>query len=222
MLKNSKIDTENLTDAALTASGVSRRRLVRAGLAAAPVMLVLKSQSALATGTAGTGNHMTCSAWASVSAAKGCNSSHTAQHVSATCKGYQDWAQSKDSECDKKFHKKTDGRGVTKYSECVPFEGSDYGDKSLKEICKGDVDSGDDRKDKLAKHCAAMYLNIKVDHNCPLDEATVKTIWNSCKNRGGTWSPVANGNAWDRDDCNEYFDYVCKGKKPANWGNTCA
>ena len=222
MLKNSNTEADNLSGTALAISGVARRRLVRAGLAAAPVILALKSQSALATGSGGTGHHMTCSAWASVSAAKGCHSSHSAQHTGGTCKSYQDWAHSNNSQCNKKFHKKTDWRGVIDYSKCVPFDGSDYSDKSLKEICKGVVSSGDSKKDKLAKHCAAMYLNIKVDANCPLDEATVKTIWNRCKNNAGTWSPVANGKPWNRDDCNEYFDYVCKGTKPQSWGTSCA
>lgn len=218
MLENPKIEVQRSPGASTVEAGIARRRLIRAGLAAAPVMLGLKSQSALATGT----THISCSAWASLSAAKGCHSSHTQHHAGGTCNNYDYWTSHQSGECDKGFHRRTNHRHQTDYSKCVPFEGSEFQDKSLRDICKGNVSSGDSKKDKLAKHCASMYLNLKVSGNCPFDEDTIKTIWNSCKNTGGTWTPFTGGQPWDRDDCNEYFDYVCKGTAPLSWDNTCA
>jgi hypothetical protein len=211
MLENSKNETQSSLSGFAIDGGLARRRLIRAGLVAAPVMLALKSQSALATGA----THMSCSAWASLSAAKGCHSSHTQQQVGMTCKNYDYWPTISHSECNKRFHRHSD------YRKCVPFDGSEYGDKLLKDICKGIVTTGDSRRDKLSRHCASMYLNLRIEGNCPFDEATIKSIWNHCKN-GGSWTPPTGGTPWDRDDCNEYFDYVCTGTKPSYWGNTCA
>jgi hypothetical protein len=225
-------------------TGIARRKLIRAGLAAAPVMLALKSQSALATGTS-TGEHMTCSAWASVTAAKGCHNSHTAKHVAKTCHSYTYWKDRDDNECKKYFHEHTS----TKH---VPFFGSDCNKSTnagtfvptLKEVCKGKfiqpvitnvrytmwgtpitetsypaVTTGDPRKDLLAKHCAAMHLNATVDRNCPLSTDHIKQIWGSCKN-GGSWVPPSGGKPWSRDECIDYFEYVCNGTEPKSWLST--
>lgn len=243
MSNDFKTETDNFVAAA---TGVSRRSLVRAGLAAAPVMLVLHSKSALATGT-GSSNHMTCSAWASVSAAKGCHNSHTAQHVKKTCKSYTEWKDRDDAECGKRFHEHSSRKHVPFYGkDCTKSTNAGDFVPTLKEVCKGRfiqpvytivgyqswgvpikeasypvVTTGDPRKDLLAKHCAAMHLNATVENNCPLSTDQIKQVWGSCKD-GGHWSPPSGGKTWSRDDCIDYFEYVCNGNEPASWGSTCS
>lgn len=206
----------------VVSAGLARRRLLRAGLAAAPVMLALKSQSALATGT-----HLNCSVWASLSAAKGCKTSH-APVSGKTCKSYDDWASDDThTECNHKYHDDSNPRTVK-----VPFTGKEFCDKdlkrtvhTLKNVCKGTdtkgnkFSTGNTEKDELGKHCAAMYLNCKTG-NSSVTEAQVKSMWASCKD-GGMWT-APGGHQWTRKDCNEYFNYVCKGKTPSGWSMNCA
>ncbi len=118
MLENPKIEAQGSPGASTVEAGIARRRLIRAGLAATPVMLGLKSQSALATGT----THISCSAWASLSAAKGCHSSHTHHPAGRTCNNYDYWTSHQSGECDKGFHRRINHRHQTDYSKCVPFE----------------------------------------------------------------------------------------------------
>lgn len=204
--------------------GVSRRNLVRAGLAAAPVLLVLKSQSALANGT-GTGTHCKPSVWASIKAAGGCRS-HSPQQVGGTCKNFDYWPDNKSEVCNRKYHN-------SNLTDSGPFDGNDFGqDSTLKDVCRGSrkvtkngqpqdesLSTGNASKDKFGKHCASMYLNKTVRGSCPVDVETVKTIWRSCKD-GGTWSPAPGAAGWTRDDCNEYFDYISTGTTPPGW-KTC-
>ena len=193
-------------------AGLARRKLIRAGLAAGPVMLGLTSQSALAIGSS-TGSSCKPSIWSSLKAAKGCRNSHTDTHLVTYCGHYDDWTVSTHSECGKKFHTSTSG--------CVPFTGSYHGTKTVKDVCRS---TGTSAKDKLSKHCAAMYLNNTASTRpCPVDVPTVKAMWTACKDGAGTWSPAPGSVGWTRDDCNEYFDYICKGTKPASWtGTACA
>ena len=212
---------------AAVSAGIARRKLIRAGLAAAPVMLALKSQSALA---GGTGQHLNCSVWASLSAAKGCMKSH-APAPKSTCDGYDKW-KSKDTrsfpKCGYKFH--NDGKSTT---QNVPFDGNEFRDSNgysysyhdLKMVCGGLDSKGKSftgglnaEKQLLAKHCAAMVLNCSVG-NSPLTETQVKSIWNSCKD-GGTWT-LPGGGTWTRTQCNDYFNYVCQGIEPSGWHLDC-
>jgi hypothetical protein len=232
MFEIAKTQTQSSPFETAIEDGVSRRRLIRAGLAAAPVMLALKSPSALASG----GAHMSCSVWASLKAANGFRS-HSPQQVGGTCKNYDYWPTAypkkrTNTHCEKRYH--------SDVKVSVPFDGSDFCYKSngtvqvpnLREVCQGKFDTGNAsgkpcstgsaEKDKLGKHCASMYLNIWVNSNCPLAEKDVKDIWTSCKDGVGTWSPYQGcPKPWTRTDCNEYFDYLCKGTKPASW-SSCA
>lgn len=224
MLDKSKIEVENKAVGSTLEAGLARRRLIRAGLAAAPIVLGLKSQSALATGSTSTG-HCKPSVWSSLKAANGCHSSHAPNYVGNSCGDYDYWKSASNAQCDKYFHQHVSGN-------CVPFSGSDYSQSghpvpTLKEVCAGKyknsvtVSTGNSAKDKLGKYCAAMYLDITVNNNCPLDLTAVNQIWNGCKD-GGSWMPPHGGTAWTRNDCNEYFDYICKGTKPVSWGSSCA
>lgn len=203
-------------------AGIARRKLIRAGLAAAPVMLALKSQSALATGTV---DHLHCSVWASLSAAKGCMKSH-APAPGKTCLSYDDWKYKDTSsfpKCGHKFH----DDGVS-WTPKVPFTGSHFRDSSgihnLKMVCAGknswggDFSTGNYERDLLGKHCAAMYLNCSVG-NSPLLESHIKSMWDSCKD-GGNWT-LPSGGTWSRKQCNEYFNYICKGIEPDGWNLAC-
>jgi hypothetical protein len=217
---SSKLAPEVATLAAADGA-IARRRLLRAGLAAAPVLAGLKSQSALATGSGV--NHMTCSVWASVSAAKGCRNSHVAQHVGNTCKSYLVWKDVDNSYCNTKFHKTS---GV--------FDDSCYKSwATVRDVCRGSFSNGnsivasnqyiDSKKSEFSKHCAAMYVNANTDTTCPIKATEIQKIWSDCKNGGYSAPPrIAGAGGWSRDEWNDYFGYICKGTKPSTWGSTCA
>jgi len=184
------------------ATGIARRKLIRAGLAAAPVMLALKSQSALANGT-----QCLPSVWSSFKAAKRGCLSHGVTYTGGTCHPYNYWAtqNSYPNFCNNykntRFHSSTKGG-----TYCPPFGGTNYGSKNLRDICNL---TGTDAVTKLAKHCTAMFLNCKQSPStCPVDARTCQTIWSQCST-GGTWVPCTGATAWNIDDCNDYFDYVC-------------
>jgi len=220
MSEISKIEAQGSPGMSTPEAGVARRRLIRAGLAAAPILAGLTSQSALATGV-GSATHCKPSVWSSLKGAKGCHASLAIDHGGNTCHHHTYWAGSTHPDCGKRYH----------YHSSlvhVPFVGTDCTQSgkpvpNLKEVCSGkytntrwgSVTTGDSQKDLLAKHCAAMYLNVTVDKQCPIDEATIHSMWSSCKG-GGSWS-LPGGGSWTRTDCIEYFEYVCKGTKPASW-----
>jgi hypothetical protein len=225
MSENFEKDTPSSVVVNAASAGIARRKLIRAGLAAAPVMLALKSQSALA---GGSGQHLNCSVWASLSAAKGCTKSH-APAPKSTCNGYDKWkdvSTTSFTKCGAKFNYDSNS------ADNVPFDGYEFRDTydrrttyhNLKMVCGG-VDSkgrtfsgvtGD--KQLLAKHCAAMILNCSVG-NSPLTESQVKSIWSSCKD-GGTWT-LPSGGTWTRTQCNDYFNYICLGIEPSGWQLDC-
>jgi hypothetical protein len=203
------------------ATGIARRKLLRAGLAAAPVMLALKSQSALACGTGG--DHLQCSVWASLSAAKGCMKSH-APVPGKSCNSHDDWAaNANNTYCNYKFH--NDSHSNFK----VPFGDTCFRDSSgfktyhtLRNVCAGTQSNGskfvlsDPKKQLLGKHCAAMWLNYQVD-NSPISDVQCKAIWTACKDGNGTWTPTPGATPWDRDQCIAYFEYICNGTPPTAW-----
>ena len=227
-----KSETSNTVVKAVEDASQARRRMIRAGLAAGPVMMGLKTQSAMATGTV---NHCKPSVWSSLKAANGCHSSHTIQSAGKTCSHYDYWSTSTNTECDKKYH-------THATLPCVPFGGTTCQDATVKDVCRGykivtggyfngshnwvstqsqvSCSTGNAELDKFAKHCGAMYLNNTVNNSCSVDVPTVKSMWNACKD-GGTWTPATGGTPWSRKDCNDYFDYVCSGTQPAGWNNSC-
>ena len=229
MSVHSKKSDQTAPDGPFLASGIARRRLIRAGLAVPPVMMGLTSQSALACTTSG---HISCSAWASLTAGKGCHASHfTGQWQGKTCSNYDKWPTVSHTECNKHFH---DTTGITNRSDpnygkpCVPFQFTDFGlTPTLKDVCRGSMLNGtavttnDAKRDLLGKHCASMWLNHVVNGSCPFsDPNTIKSIWAQCKN-GGSGTCIAFGNvAWNRDQWCAYFDYLCTGT--INWTPSCS
>lgn len=207
MSENSENDaTSPLLDAAASA-GIARRKLIRAGLVAAPVMLALKSQSALATGTPG---HCMPSVWASFKASPKVCLSHGVTIAGGTCNSHVYW---KDKTSYPNFcndHTKTrfhDYSSSGKY--CPPFDGTKFGSKNLKEICNL---TETDEQTKLAKHCTAIFLNCKAGYDSPIDATTCRNIWKS----GGVYTPAPGATPWNINQCNDYFDFICGIPNPRN------
>lgn len=209
MLEDPKIEAQGSPGASTVEAGVARRRLIRAGLAAAPVMLGLKSQSALAGGTT---NHVKPSVWCSLKATTNGCLSHGGGHAGGTCDSYKTWSAqtSYPNFCNDyrqtRFH-------WTTGKVYPPFSGYAFTGKNCKEVLSL---SGATPAEKLARHCMAMFLNAKTSTaNSPISTTTCKTIWQSCSG-GGTWTPAFGGPAWTIHDCNDYFDYICGISNPKN------
>lgn len=189
----------NATDAGikLATGGLNRRKVIRAGLSAAPVLAGLKSQSALATN-----GICTPSIWSSIKAANFCVSGGAPPQQNP-CKPHSWWCNSSHSSCNTLFH------GTA--ANCAGYAGTHFTTtRNFKQVCQTASVSGlQDDKSKLGRHCAAMHLNATVySSSCPVSVSTCKAIWTACRN-GGTWTPVSGGPAWTRSDCIAYFDYVC-------------
>ena len=200
MAEHLKTDTQ--VNNSSVASGVSRRKLIRAGLSAAPVMAGLKSQSALATN-----GICTPSIWCSIKAANFCISGAATPPQQNYCKHHSWWSGSGHAACATYYH------GAN--NNCAGYAGSHFTmARNFKDVClTANNSSFQTSKSKLGRHCAAMHLNYTVyPSTCPIDTTTCKAIWAGCKD-GGTWTPVSGGNAWTQQDCLDYFDYVC-GQKP--------
>jgi len=203
-------DAPSSTVVIAVSTGIARRKLIRAGLAAAPVMLALKSQSALATGT----GHCMPSVWASFKASPRTCLSHGVNVAGGTCNSHVYWKNQTTypgfcgDPTQTRFHS-TSGK------TCPPFAqttGSTFKNKSLKEICNL---TGTDATTKLARHCTAMFLNYKSNSGSPIDTNTCQTIWMNCSS-GGTYTPVTGAKPWTIDQCNDYFDFVCGINNPRN------
>ncbi len=217
MQENPKTEGRNSVAEPVAPAGMDRRSLIRAGLAGAPVLLGLTSKSAMAGTT-----HVTCSVWSSFKASSKSCLSHGALTGGGTCKSYNYWKGQTyyPNFCsdyrNSRFHSVTN-----KY--CPPFSGSKYGTGyTMRDICNL---GGTTAVDKLARHCAALYLSAKEDSaSCPITTSTCRTIWQNCS-AGGTWTPYAGATPWTIDDCNDYFDYVCgisNGRNPAGAIPVCA
>lgn len=203
-------DSSSVDSDALRGDGVSRRKLVRAGLASAPILMGLKSESALATGS------VVCkpSMWASIKAAN-CKLSRQVIAPKGTCRDYVYWSKQNDDDCNRKFHN-------TSYKKNgVTYAGANFSttffktDKALKDVCKNDWSVYGGARDELSRHCAAIFLSIKKGDSCPITEATCKAMWTGCKG-GGTWSVPGTNVKWTAADCNEYLSYVCGKSLPTS------
>jgi hypothetical protein len=177
-------------------SGVSRRRLVRAGLSAAPVMAALKSNSVLA------GDH-TCirpSSFSSLAAAHMKVSRGRAVKTDYECKSHGYW-------------KNHDGRLATKFKETKFLStttgfnrdpGNAYGKLTIQQVLE---QPGNRHNAALARHVAAAYLTAVEFNNDStrvlLTKSQCKAIWEG----QGTWSPFA-GTTWTPSQTMAYFDMI--------------
>ena len=191
--------TSNLPESAATpAAGLNRRRLVRAGLTAAPVMAALHSNTVLAGG----GDH-SCIRPSSFSSLK------LAQMKVSRGREIRD-----DYECKSHgYWKNNNGNLATDYKK-TKFLSSDTGftanpgnafrGKSLQEVLQM---TGNANNTALARHVVAAFLSAKSARNDPdrvlLSVAQCQAIWNG----QGHWSPFAGAN-WTLADTMNYFDKV--------------
>jgi hypothetical protein len=177
-------------------SGVSRRRLVRAGLSAAPVMAALKSNSVLA------GDH-TCirpSSFSSLAAAHMKVSQGRTIKTDYECKSHGYW-KNHDTGLATNF-KKTKFLSTTTGFTSNP--GQAYGSKTLQEVLD---QGGNENNAALARHVTAAFLTATAFNNDAtrvlLTKSQCRAIWNG----QGVWSPFA-GQTWTLSQTLAYFDMI--------------
>lgn len=199
-------DTANVGQA-IGAGGVSRRKLVRAGLAAAPVMAALKSNTVLA------GDH-TCVKPSSFSSLNPnwVVSRGRSVDTNYECHSHGYWKKN-DRPHPAPYNVKAKSyflavpQGATSGSISAGFSGESssrfYG-MTLSQVLD---DGGNDENTALARHLVAFFLTAVANgddgNRVLLTTAQCKAIWTG----GGVWSPVP-GLDWKYDDTKAYFDKV--------------
>lgn len=200
-------DTANVGQA-VGAGGVSRRKLVRAGLAAAPVMAALKSNTVLA------GDH-TCvkpSSFSSLNPANWVVSKGRAVDTNYECFSHGYWKK------DDRAHPSPYNVKSKSYFVALPrraasgsisagFSGgssSPFYGMTLSDVMDA---KGNDDNTALARHLVAFFLTAVANgddaNRVLLTTAQCKAIWTG----GGVWSPVPGLN-WSYTDTMAYFDKV--------------
>lgn len=173
-----------------TAAGVSRRQLVRAGLSAAPVLAVLKSNSVLAAG-----NAIVPSAFASLQANQG-RVSQSSFKTDYQVRTPAQWLSGLSPELKKKKFKD--------YGFDAQLGGRYKKNVTLEEVLK-DTDPG--TVAKLARYVLASYLTAQqfADNSevLALTTSQCKKIWNG----QGTWSPFS-GAIWEYPTTIAYFETI--------------
>ena len=176
-----------------TSAGISRRHMVRAGLSAAPVLAVLKSNTVLA--GARESNAVTTSAFASFQA----NQGRVSQARSTTNYEVRTPAQWKNN-VPNQLKKKT-------FDECgfARNPGRKYGSKMTLEAALNDDDNG--RVATLARYVVASYLTAQQFHDdrdvLALTTAQCQAIWEG----QGNWIPFAGAN-WKYAQTMAYFETI--------------
>lgn len=194
---DSRPDSVNLKDDPAKDGGVSRRRLMRAGLSAAPLVAVLKSNSVLAGDYSGKGC-IKPSSFASYVNNGARLSNFDPVRDGCGCRKPADWCH---SSYDSKTSKRLGDCGLTNLTR-VKCRKSDwtYGNHRLKEVLScPDLD----QDTKLGKYLVACYLSAGDGLMSPFTQAQCKSIWAS----GGTWKD-ASGTAWSKDFMLTYLDHV--------------
>ena len=179
-----------------TDAGVSRRQLVRAGLSAAPVVAVLKSNTVLAgTVGGGVGNAVAPSAFASLQANQGRVSQSTSKADYRVTTPAQ-WLSSLSPELKTK-----------KFKDCgfnATLGGKYKANVTLAEVLK---DTDNSIVAKLARYVLASYLTAQQfgDNRDVLALTTLqcKAIWKG----QGVWKPFA-GARWDYVQTIAYFETI--------------
>ncbi len=186
------------------ANGVSRRRLLRAGVSAAPVLAALKSNSVLA------GGNYDCvrpSSFASLAAAKLHVSRGREYRKDYACKSHGYWKNNGDAD----FKKATLFTSVG--FDDVP--NGFYAKLSLQQVLKLTSD-GNRNYEQLARHVTAAWLSAHSVGNDPdrvlLSKQQCNQLWNSLS-KGMNWSPFA-GASWNLHTTLGYFEAVYDGLLP--------
>lgn len=186
-----------------------RRRFVRAGLAAAPVLVTLKSTNVLATG----GGHVCVkpSAFSSLAAAGNDRtnltvSNHTFKADEYRCYSHGYWKRYGHprpyDEESKSYFRSGAPAGGKVYAGFDVNYGHDLYDKTLLQVL--DARGGDEIA--LARHLVACFLTAVQygDSNAVLTQQQCRDMW---ANRGGAWvTPF--GETWDLDKMLKYFDFL--------------
>jgi hypothetical protein len=177
------------------AAGVARRRLLRAGLAAAPVMAALKSNTVLAGGN----GCVRPSAFASMANPNWALSGRTINN-DYVCASPDHWKSSK-AGLPKKF-KKADF--ISEDTGFVTNPGGRYTKKSLQQVLNMNPSSDEE---KLARYVTAALLSAASVSNDPgrvlLTAFQCREIWNE----QGNWSPFG-GADWTMKKTLHYFETV--------------
>lgn len=179
-------------------SGLSRRRLVRAGLTAAPVMAALKSNTVLAGGY----NCIRPSSFASTGAATIRNSNGATIRNDYRCKSHGHW-KNKQGSLPANFKSRrflNHGNVLTGFHE---NPGQSYTDLTLQQVLEleGHVPMA-----KLARHVVAAYLSAtEINDDFELVWLTRQQccdIWNG----QGVWTPIAGSPSWTLAQTLDYFE----------------
>ena len=190
---------------AVSGSAVSRRRLMRAGLSAAPVMLALKSQSVLAADI--------CIKPSAFSSLKGANMklSRMPNSRGYTCFSHGYWKNPYQA------HPVPYSNKLKSYFLAIPIRVNDaftagfftnpggaYSGKTLQQVLGT---SGNSNNNALARHVVGTFLTAVANGDDPtkvlLTTAQCKAIWEG----QGSWSPMT-GVTWTYAETMDYFNYV--------------
>lgn len=180
--------------------GLSRRRLVRAGLSAAPVMAALKSNTVLAGGSGH--SCVRPSSFSSLTAAQMQVSRGRIIKDDYSCASHGFWKNRSDGLPSKDYKAKTAFiGGVTGFTQ---NPNGFFTGKSLQQVLEM---PGNQNNTALARHVTAAFLSAVAVGNDPdrvmLSKSQCAQIWNG----QGFWSPFAGAN-WTYDDTMNYFEAV--------------
>jgi hypothetical protein len=179
-------------------AGLNRRRLVRAGLGAAPVMAALHSNTVLAGG----GDHSCIrpSTFSSLKLAQMKVSRGREIRDDYECKSHGYW-KNNNGNLATDYKKKKFLSAETGFSA---NPGGMFTDKSLQDVLSM---RGNANNTALARHVVAAFLSAKAAGNHPdrvlLTTSQCRSIWNG----QGNWSPFAGAN-WDLNATMNYFEKV--------------
>ena len=178
-------------------TGVARRRLLRAGLSAAPVLAALKSNTVLA------GDH-TCirpSSFSSLAAAGMKASKGRVVKTDYSCYSHGYW-KNHDTGLPVGYKSKKflpDGSSTLGFAA---NPGGEFTGLTLQQILDK---QGDTNNTALARHLVGTYLSAVAygDDNGILTKQQCADCWNS----GGVWSPFAGAN-WTKADTMAYLEKI--------------
>lgn len=190
----------------LSQAAMRRRRLLRAGLSVAPVMLALKSQSVLAQDTC-----ISPSAFSSMRAVD-TQLTHVHDPVVNSCFSHDYWEnRAHPAPYDDKslsYFLTPLPSGVPPGSVSAGFMSNPagaYTNITLQGILV--LNGNATHTQMLARHVVATFLTaVQYPATALFTEAQCRLIWDS----QGTWSPVA-GATWELQDWLNYFSYIYGG-----------
>lgn len=208
MLENSKIEAQGSPDGLSVEAGLARRRLIRAGLAAAPVMFGLTSQSALANDIC-----IKPSAFSSLKAAN-MKLSHK-PNQGWTCFSHGYWKNQAHpapySDKLKSYFLTPIPSGAPSGAVTAGFSANPanaYMGMTLQQVLE--LNGNATQTQAFARHVVGTFLTAVANGDDPtkvlLTTWQCKQIWDN----QGNWSPVA-GQTWTMANWLEYFDYVYGG-----------